>query len=102
MVVDELGPDGLPVMVRADPVREVLGDVPLPVDETWIAGARRASGAACALLGRRRRPQMAAACCPEVYLAWATDVRLRGNGCAGSSFESHHNWLWATGRFAAF
>ena len=72
------------------------------VRETWIAGARRASGAACALLGRRRRPQMAAACCPEVYLAWATDVRLRGNGCAGSSFESQHNWLWATGRFAAF
>ena len=54
------------------------------------------------LTRRRRRPQMAAACCPEVYLAWATDVRLRGNGCAGSSFESHYNWLWASGRFAAF
>ena len=33
------------------------------VRETWIAGARRASGAACALLGRRRRPRRAAACC---------------------------------------
>ena len=65
----------------------------------WRAARQRRS--VCAT-----RPTPAAAegrgVLPEVYLAWATDVRLRGNGCAGSSFESQYNWLWASGRFAAF
>ena len=54
----------------------------------WRAARQRRS--VCAT-----RPTPAAAeghgVLPGAGLAWATDARLRGNGCACPTFESHHN-----------